>query len=269
MVELTPAGGRTAPCSRPGRRQVRAPAFGARSTCYYSETGGEPQSSASTRNVGALYGSASSKAVGGALTSGVTARMLLMRDEGAANGAADGIAGAPRTCGAYLYDALFAPIHASMHKKGSPAWWRSQTTTKLDQVREGCPRAVLRSSTVRRRRVRSRATCSCSGRLPYGSALALFGAGPPLSRVLHNLVARIRRRPPRPSGYYRAVARVGGRRPTSRPSRAIATAPLFGPGPGYAHALSDAPSPPCRLWSPRGGRLGAQLAEFKLELNFW
>ena len=26
--------------------------------------------------------------------------------------------------GVYLYDVLFAPIHGSMHRKGSPAWWR-------------------------------------------------------------------------------------------------------------------------------------------------
>ena len=101
--------------------------------------------------------------------------------------------------GVYLYDALFAPIHASMHRRGSPAWWRRlHRTHQRDQSRRGKALVPLRrSSIVRRRRAPGRVQrARAAGAVrSSGSALALLAPKPAVARAPHLVVTSCWPRP--------------------------------------------------------------------------
>ena len=99
------------------------------------------------------------------------------------------------TCGVYLYDALFAPIHASMHRRGSPAWWRRLHRTHHEarpNQRRG--KALVPLETVQHSYADGALQVACNVLVQRAPSIIWVGGGfalapkHPLSRVLHNLV---------------------------------------------------------------------------------
>jgi sterol desaturase/sphingolipid hydroxylase (fatty acid hydroxylase superfamily) len=97
--------------------------------------------------------------------------------------------------GVYLYDALFAPIHASMHKKGSPAWWRRLHRTHHEaRPTERRGKALVPLETVQHSYADGALQVACNVLVQRAPSIIWVGGGfalapkHPLSRVLHNLV---------------------------------------------------------------------------------
>ena len=97
--------------------------------------------------------------------------------------------------GVYLYDALFAPIHASMHRRGSPAWWRRLHRTHHEarpSSRRG--KALVPLETVQHSYMDGALQVACNVLVQRAPSVIWVGGGfalapkHPLSRVLHNLV---------------------------------------------------------------------------------
>ena len=97
--------------------------------------------------------------------------------------------------GVYLYDALFAPIHASMHRRGSPSWWRRLHRTHHEaRPSERRGKALVPLETVQHSYADGALQVACNVLVQRAPSVIWVGSGfvlapkHPLSRVLHNLV---------------------------------------------------------------------------------